>query len=28
MDRANCVVGAVGSVHDYEKGSVPGYITK
>ncbi|MGY8788188.1 MAG: MBL fold metallo-hydrolase [Fidelibacterota bacterium] len=28
MDRANCVVGAVGSIYDYEKGIVPGYITK
>jgi 7,8-dihydropterin-6-yl-methyl-4-(beta-D-ribofuranosyl)aminobenzene 5'-phosphate synthase len=28
MDRANCVVGAVGSVYDYEKGIIPGYITK
>ncbi len=28
MDRENCVVGAVGSVFDYEKGIIPGYITK
>ena len=28
MDRENCVVGAVGSIYDYEKGIIPGYITK
>ena len=28
MDRENCVVGAVGSIYDYEKGIKPGYITK
>ena len=28
MDRANCVVGAVGSIYDYEKGIIPGFITK
>lgn len=28
MNRENCVVGAVGSIYDYEKGIKPGYITK